>query len=245
LRIAVVSDIHANGDALDAVAREVERFRPDRVVHLGDLVGYNAEPEKCVRWAMANCSDGILGNHDAVVTGKADGEFFHHLALEADRWSASRLSDESMSYLAALPARVALDGGILLVHGAPSDPDRYLFRLDDAEEEMARVAEDGESAIVLFGHTHLPAAYLRREDGSVLSAPLRDLRWSSGEIVLLNPGSVGQPRDRDPRASFLFLDTGVPEVAWIRIPYDIDRCRRKILEAGLPRFFSDRLADGT
>jgi len=245
LRIAVVSDIHANGDALDAVAREVERLRPDRVLHLGDLVGYNAEPEKCVRWAMANCSDGILGNHDAVVAGKADGEFFHHLALEADRWSASRLSDESMSYLAALPARVALDGGILLVHGAPSDPDRYLFRLDDAEEEMARIAEDGESTIVLFGHTHLPAAYLRREDGSVLSAPLRELRWSAGEIVLLNPGSVGQPRDRDPRASFLFLDTGVPEAVWVRIPYDIDRCRRKILEAGLPRFFSDRLADGT
>jgi len=245
LRIAVVSDIHANGDALDAVAREVDRLRPDRVVHLGDLVGYNAEPEKCVRWAMANCSDGILGNHDAVVTGKSDGEFFHHLALEADRWSASRLSDESMSYLAALPGRVALDGGILLVHGAPSDPDRYLFRLDDAEEEMARIVADGESTIVLFGHTHLPAAYLRREDGSVLSAPLRELRWCAGEIVLLNPGSVGQPRDRDPRASFLFLDTGVPEAAWVRVPYDIDRCRRKILEAGLPRFFSDRLADGT
>ncbi len=245
MRIAVVSDIHANGDALDAVARELDRLRPDRVVHLGDLVGYNAEPERCVRWAMANCSAGVFGNHDAVACGKADGTFFHRLALEAVRWSASRLSDEAVSYLAGLPARSSMDEGILLVHGAPSDPDRYLFRLDDAEEEMTRVAREGESTIVLFGHTHLPAAYLRRSDGSVSFAPLRSLRWNEGEIVLLNPGSVGQPRDRDPRASILLLDTGAAEAVWDRIPYDIDRCRRRILEAGLPRFFSDRLATGT
>lgn len=245
MRIAVVSDIHANGDALDAVAREVERMRPDRVVHLGDLVGYNAEPERCVRWAMANCSAGILGNHDAVVCGKASGEFFHRLALEADRWSASRLSDEAISYLAGLPVRTELDGGILLAHGAPSDPDRYLFRLDDAEEELTRVAADGRSTILLFGHTHLPAAYLRQKDGFVLSAPAARLQWAEGETVLLNPGSVGQPRDRDPRSSFLCLDTAARTAEWVRVSYDVERCRRKVIAAGLPRFFADRLADGT
>ncbi|GAB4368863.1 MAG: metallophosphoesterase family protein [Deltaproteobacteria bacterium] len=244
MRIAVVSDIHANGDALEAVARELERLRPDRVVHLGDLVGYNAEPEKCVRWAMEACSDGILGNHDAVVCGKASGEFFHRLALEADRWSASRLSGEAVSYLAGLPVRTELDGGILLSHGAPSDPDRYLFRLDDAEEELTRIAEEGRSTILLFGHTHLPAAYRRRRDGFVLPAPLAGLRWAEGEIVLLNPGSVGQPRDRDPRASFLCLDTVARTADWVRVPYDVEGCRRKVIAAGLPRFFADRLADG-
>lgn len=245
MRIAVVSDIHSNGDALDAVARELDRLRPDRVVHLGDLVGYNAEPEKCVRWAMANCSDGILGNHDAVVCGKAGGEFFHRPALQAARWSARQMSDAGLSYLAGLPVRSTIPGGILLVHGAPSDPDRYLFLLEDAEEEMDLLAGKEDSRIVLYGHTHLPAAFIRRKDGSVVSAPLRACQLAEGEGAMLNPGSVGQPRDRDPRSSFLLFDARSAEASWIRIVYDVNRSRKKVLEAGLPAFFATRLVDGT
>jgi len=245
LRIAVVSDIHSNGDALDAVARELDRLRPDRVVHLGDLVGYNAEPEKCVRWAMATCSAGILGNHDAVVCGKAGGEFFHRPALQAARWSAQQLSDAGMSYLAGLPVRTTIPGGPLLVHGAPSDPDRYLFLLEDAEEEMDLLAGKEDSRIVLYGHTHLPAVFVRRKDGNAVSAPLKGFRLEEGERAMLNPGSVGQPRDRDPRSSFLLFDTRSAEASWIRVSYDVDRSRRKVLEAGLPEFFATRLMDGT
>ena len=245
MRIAVLSDIHSNGDALDAVARRLDRARPDRVIHLGDLVGYNAEPEKCVRWAMANCSGGILGNHDAVVCGKAGGEFFHRPALLAARWSGRQMSDAGLSYLAGLPVRAAVSGGILLVHGAPSDPDRYLFLLEDAEEEMDLLAGREDSRIVLYGHTHLPAAFVRRKDGTAVSAPLKDFRLEEGDAAMLNPGSVGQPRDRDPRSSFLLFDTRTAEASWIRVPYDVDRSRRKVLEAGLPEFFSTRLADGT
>jgi predicted phosphodiesterase len=245
LRIAVVSDIHSNGDALDAVARELDRLAPDRVVHLGDLVGYNAEPEKCVRWAMANCSAGVRGNHDAVVCGKAAGEFFHRPALQAARWSARQMSDAGMSYLAGLPVRMEIPGGILLVHGAPSDPDRYLFLLEDAEEEMDLLAGQDDSRIVLYGHTHLPAAVVRRKDGNSVSAPLKGFHLEEGEAAMLNPGSVGQPRDRDSRSSFLLLDTESAEAFWIRVPYDVDRCRKKVLEAGLPEFFAARLADGT
>lgn len=245
MRIAVVSDIHSNGDALDAVARELDRLRPDRVVHLGDLVGYNAEPEKCVRWAMANCSEGILGNHDAVVCGKADGKSFHKPALQAALWSAERVSRESLDYLAGLPVRAALPGGLLLVHGAPSDPDRYLFLTEDAEEEMDLLVATGGPRRILFGHTHLPTAFVRREEGVVVSAPLDRFRLAEGESAMLNPGSVGQPRDRDPRACFLVVDTGSGEGSWIRVSYDVERCRNRVLEAGLPRFFAARLADGT
>lgn len=245
MRIAVVSDIHSNGDALDAVARELDRVRPDRVVHLGDLVGYNAEPEKCVRWAMANCSDGILGNHDAVVCGKAGGEFFHRPALQAARWSARQMEAPELGYLAGLPVRTTIPGGILLVHGAPSDPDRYLFLLEDAEQEMDLLAGTEDIRVVLYGHTHLPAAFVRRADGNAVSAPLEGFHLEEGDVAMLNPGSVGQPRDRDPRSSFLLFDTGSGAASWIRVAYDVDRSRRKVLEAGLPAFFATRLVDGT
>lgn len=244
MRIAVLSDIHANGEALDAVMREMDRIEPDRVVHLGDLVGYNAEPEKCVRWAMEHTADGILGNHDAVASGMAEGRFFNAPALTAARWSAAHISDISRRYLRDLPERRVLDGGLYLVHGAPSDPDRYLFTLDDAVEELDRLPADDSPAIVFFGHTHIPAAVLRRRDGSTDSVFPGEVRIGEGERALLNPGSVGQPRDHNPRASFLVFDTTSLTAAWIRVPYDVPACRRKVLAAGLPRYFADRLADG-
>lgn len=245
MRLAVVSDIHSNGDALRAVAREIDRQRADRIVHLGDLVGYNAEPEACVRWVREHASTGVYGNHDAVVTGRAGGEFFHRPALFAARWSAEHISPESISYLSGLPETIRLPEGILLVHGAPSDPDRYLFLLEDAEEEIALLSGDFPPHVVFFGHTHVPAAFVRRADGSTVSAPLGRLRIGEGEIAMMNPGSVGQPRDRNPEASFLLFDTRTAEATWIRVPYDVGSCQRKILAAGLPKFFASRLGDGT
>jgi predicted phosphodiesterase len=245
VRVAVVSDIHGNGDALDAVAAEIGRLAPDRIYHLGDVVGYNAEPEKCVRWVMERTTGGIAGNHDAVVTGRAGGEFFHAPALLAARWTAAHLSAEAMAYLSGLPDRLAVEEGILLAHGAPSDPDRYLFFLEDAAEEFERLAASPGTRVVFFGHTHIPAAFIRSRDGGIVSSPLSGFGLRKGEAALLNPGSVGQPRDRDPRASFLLFDTRTLSASWIRVPYDIGSCRRKILEAGLPRIFATRLADGT
>lgn len=245
MRLAVVSDIHSNGDALEAVSREIDRLRADRIVHLGDLAGYNAEPEKCIRWAMERTAGGILGNHDAVVAGRADGELFHRPALLAARWSAEHISPDSMAYLRGLPESLRFSEHILLVHGAPSDPDRYLFLLEDAEEEMNRLTAAPPPRVVLFGHTHVPAAFVRRKDGTTDSVPLEGLRICEGEIAFLNPGSVGQPRDRNPLASFLVYQADTGEASWIRVPYDVESCRRKVLAAGLPRFFAVRLADGT
>jgi predicted phosphodiesterase len=245
LKLAVVSDIHANWDALGAVAREIARRRPDRVVHLGDLVGYNAEPERCVAWAAENAVDGVMGNHDAVACGRSAGETFNPPALEAARWSAARISPESSAFLFRLPERLAVGEDILLVHGAPSDPDRYLFRLADAEDEMAAVSGEAAPRVVLFGHTHVPAAFVRKRGGAVTPAPLEGFRLGEGDRAMLNPGSVGQPRDRDPRASFLILDTDTGEASWIRVPYDVKACQAKVIAAGLPRFFAARLSDGT
>ena len=240
-----MSDIHANGDALDAVARELARRRPDRVVHLGDLVGYNAEPERCVAWAAENGVDGVMGNHDAVVCGKSGGENFNSPALEAARWSAARVSPGSAAFLSRLPDRVAIGEEILLVHGAPSDPDRYLFRLRDAEVEMEAFPGGTGLRVVFFGHTHVPAAFVRKGGGGTASAPPAGFRLERGDRAMLNPGSVGQPRDGDPRASFLIFDTDTGEASWIRVPYDVKACQAKVIAAGLPRFFAARLSEGT
>lgn len=240
-----MSDIHANGEALDAVAREIARLRPDRVVHLGDLVGYNAEPDRCVAWAGSGAVDGVMGNHDAVVCGKSGGETFNPLALEAARWSAARVSAGSAAFLSRLPDRIAIGDDILLVHGAPSDPDRYLFRLEDAGEEMAAFPAGTGPRVVFFGHTHVPAAFVRKGGGAAAAAPLAGFRLEQGDRAMLNPGSVGQPRDRDPRASFLVFDTETGEASWIRVPYDVKACQAKVIAAGLPRFFAARLSEGT
>jgi predicted phosphodiesterase len=246
VKIAVLSDLHANGDALAAVVRELERLRPDRVFHLGDLVGYNAEPEVCVRWAMAHTAGGVSGNHDAVACGRSAGENFHEAARIAALWSGEHLSGASREYLARLPTRHDVEGGPILVHGAPGNPDRYIYSVLQAAEELASPGLTGAGGPVFFGHTHVAGGFVRRETGVVEPvSPRSVLRLRSGERALLNPGSVGQPRDRNPDASFLLFDLERREATWVHVPYDIEAARARVLAADLPSIFADRLRDGT
>ena len=245
MKIAVLSDIHANGDALASVVRELDAIRPDRVYHLGDLVGYNAEPEECVRWAMADTAGGVSGNHDAVACGRSRGNDFHRAALQAALWSGRHVSGEAREYLAVLPARRAVEGGALLVHGSPSDPDQYVYTAGQAAGEFDALAPGEAEGPVFFGHTHLAGAFVRREDGAVEPVRPGTLVLRRGERALVNPGSVGQPRDRNPDASFVVYEPSVRKVTWVRVPYDIEAARGKVLAAGLPPVFAERLRDGT
>jgi predicted phosphodiesterase len=245
VKIAVLSDIHANGDALAAVARELEGIRPDRVYHLGDLVGYNAEPEGCVRWAMGSAAGGVSGNHDAVACGRSAGRHFHRAALQAALWSGRHVSGEAREYLASLPERRTVEGGSLLVHGSPGDPEQYVYTVDQAAGELERLDPGEGEGPVFFGHTHLAGAFVRREDGTVEAVRPGTLLLRRGERALVNPGSVGQPRDRNPEASFVVFDPERRKVTWIRVPYDVEAARRKVLDAGLPQVFAERLRDGT
>ena len=244
MNVAILSDIHANFDALTAVVAELSRLRPDRTYHLGDLVGYNAQPEECVRWAMADTAGGISGNHDAVACGRATGRNFHAGARKAALWSRDRISRESRDYLAGLPVQRFIEGGALLVHGAPSEPGRYVDSVEYASQELSTLFAAVAAGPIFFGHTHVAGGFVRRENGRVEPVSGKEFRLQPGERALLNPGSVGQPRDRNPDASFLLYDTGDGRVTWVRVPYDVEAARRKVLEAGLPREFADRLREG-
>jgi predicted phosphodiesterase len=244
LNVAILSDIHSNFDALSAVAAELARRRPDRIYHLGDLAGYNAQPEECVRWAMANAPAGVSGNHDAVACGRATGRNFHAAARKAALWSRDRISPESREYLSLLPVQRSIEGGALLVHGAPSDPGRYVLSVDHAAQELSSLFASVATGPIFFGHTHVAGGFVRRGNGRVESVPAGEFRLLPGERALLNPGSVGQPRDRNRNASFLLFDTAGGTVTWVRVSYDVEAARLKVLEAGLPREFADRLRDG-
>jgi len=244
VRIAVLSDVHANLDALYAVVREISRRGADRVFHLGDLAGYGAEPEACVQWAMEYAAGGVYGNHDEVACALATGEYFQEAARKAAFWSRANLSKESKEYLAGLSSRFEVAGDAMLVHGSMEDAGRYIYSIDHAMEEMdSPMYEAG--IPVFFGHTHIAGGFVLREGGSMERVLYERLRLGRHDRALLNPGSVGQPRDRNPDASFLMYDTDSREVEWVRIPYNVESARQKIISAGLPAFFADRLRNGT
>ena len=244
MNVAILSDIHANFDALSAVASELSRLRPDRTYHLGDLTGYNAQPEECVHWAMAHTAGGISGNHDAVACGRATGRNFHAAARKAAFWSRDRISRESRDHLSGLPVQRFIEGDAMLVHGAPSEPGRYVDSVEYAAQELSTLFAAASAGPIFFGHTHAAGGFVRRETGRMEPVPAREFLLRPGERALLNPGSVGQPRDRNPDASFLLYDTDAGRVTWVRVPYDVEAARRKVLDAGLPREFADRLRDG-
>jgi diadenosine tetraphosphatase ApaH/serine/threonine PP2A family protein phosphatase len=239
MRVAVLSDIHSNLVALDAVLAHAGPV--DALWHLGDIVGYGPDPDGVVGRLAERAAVGVRGNHDAAAIGGLEIDWFNPEARAAIEWTRRAMSDATRSWLAALPERRVLEG-ITLVHGSPRDPIReYISDRFVAEDNLAVL----ESRYALHGHTHVPVAWL--EGGSRVSL-LRVDDGSSLELgrtrALLNPGSVGQPRDGDPRAAYLVLDTDAGLVRWHRVPYEIAPVQAAIRAAGLPPRLADRLAVG-
>lgn len=242
MRIGVLSDIHANLDALDAVLAHLDRLRPDLLVCLGDFVGYGPDPTACVERLRPRLAAAVLGNHDAAATGARPIDDFNLLAQEAIRWTQGALSEAARDYLRALPERDER-GGMLLVHGSPREPvEEYLL---DARRARASFAADG-FRLAVVGHTHQPAVF--EETGSRVSArgllpevPCA-LRPTSRYIV--NVGSVGQPRDGDPRAACVIVDTDARTATLYRVAYPIEATQAKMEAAGLPAALIERLALG-
>lgn len=247
MKLLVISDLHSNEDAVRAVFQRVRRRRFDRIVCLGDVVGYGAEPNQVLDRLrrLPAPVDFVRGNHDRVVNGDDDGSAFNEVARVAAFWTRDKLSRVNRHFLSRFrvgPFTVHED--VTLCHGSPADEDQYLVTLPDADEMLRR---EGATWISLFGHTHLPTVFELRPDGEVTGCIYRNetsVRLDRKSRYLINPGSVGQPRDRNPDASFAIVDTGKGRVQFLRVPYDRPKTQRAILAAGLPKVLAQRLDHG-
>lgn len=239
MRIAVLSDIHSNIVALDAVLAHLGSV--DAVWHLGDVVGYGPEPDAVVERLVAIGAVGVRGNHDAAAAGGREIDYFNPDARSAMEWTRRRITDTTRAWLAALPER-RVEGDTTLVHGSPRDPIwEYVTSLSIARAGMEVMT----TTLGLHGHTHVPVAFVNTDGRLGALVPSDGSTVDLGDrAALINPGSVGQPRDDDPRSSYLVLDQERRSVAWHRVEYDIDAVATAMRAGGLPERLAERLHHG-
>lgn len=248
MRFFILSDVHANLEALEAVLDAVPRPAYDRLLVLGDLVGYGANPNEVVDRIYALHPDALIrGNHDKVASGIEPPQHFNDVAAAAALWTLQMLTPENRQRVATLPpGPVIVDERVEICHGTPFDEDVYVFDQSDAH----RALEASERPVCFFGHTHVAGAFVRT--GARLDAILPPVCCPDTTRIpidraaryLINPGSVGQPRDGDPRAAYALYDTDLGEVQLYRVPYRVDMAQQKIVAAGLPQSLAKRLGVG-
>jgi predicted phosphodiesterase len=245
VRYLIISDIHGNLEALQAVAADA-RGEYDAVLCLGDVVGYGADPNAVTEWARQHAQLTVRGNHDRACTGQVDLQWFNPVAQASVLWTQRQLTPANAAWLSALPAGPVTVDGFTLVHGAPGDEDQYLINVEDAW----LATQCCTARVTFFGHTHLQGGFemrgrrvLRIEKPSPLERE-SVFEFGGAESLLLNTGSVGQPRDRDPRAAYTLYDPAHPRIIFRRVAYDLAGAQRKIRAAALPTLLADRLADG-
>jgi predicted phosphodiesterase len=235
----ILSDIHANLEALDAVLRDA-RGRYDRILCLGDLVDYGADPKAIVEWARANVPVIIRGNHDKACCSDDPLENYHPAARASAMWTRGVLSPDHISYIERLPRGPLRYEDFDLVHGSPADEDEYMITPSDAENAREAIG----APLTFFGHTHLQGGFLVTRRGVRRIAPDGILELEPDHYYLINPGSVGQPRDGDPRAAYALYSPAEHTVEYRRVDYDIEKAADKIQAAGLPQQLAARLFVG-
>ena len=251
MRIAVLSDIHSNLEALEAVLAALGSV--DGVWHLGDVVGYGPAPEAVVDRLREAGAIGVRGNHDDAAGGGESIEFFNPDGYRAMEWTRTRIDERTRLYLASLPETTVPGGSdFTLAHGSPSDP---IWEYLDSAAAAGRNLPAFDTPYCLVGHTHVPRVFreARERSGGAATEPTRmqpvriggDGRLTIDERrLIVNPGSVGQPRDGDPRASYILIDTQAATITWHRVHYDLAATQKAILAAGLPPNLALRLAFG-
>ncbi len=246
MRYLVISDIHANLEAFETVLAEAKPLNYEKVLLLGDLVGYGGDPNAICERVRAMKPDALIrGNHDKVGSGVESPEGFNAVARSAIKWTYETLTTENREWLAALPAGpMIVDDMIEICHGTPFDEDAYVF--DDLD--ALRAMHAARRPLCLFGHTHVQVGHYLSRDQFGLATPEDHrpltIKLDDANRYLINPGSVGQPRDGDPRAGFGIVDTTAREMTIYRVEYPIQKAQSRILEEGLPDVLAQRLALG-
>ena len=240
MRYAILSDIHGNLEALQAVLADAAD-RTDAVLCLGDTVGYGADPGPCVELVGARAAAGVAGNHEYAVTGRMDMEWFNPHARRAAEWTHDHLDVDCHAYLEALPL-VAEVHDAVLVHASPSRPEEWDYVMSAADGFAA--LREFSTRLCFIGHSHVPGAWSIASAGAEHEVGAVHLRLEPGRRYLVNVGSVGQPRDRDARAAYAVWDVDAAAVEIRRVAYDVEMARHKIMAAGLPAVLGDRLRAG-
>jgi predicted phosphodiesterase len=245
VRYLILSDIHANLEGLEA-ALEHAAGKYDQVLCCGDLIGYGADPNAVAEWVRAHAAAVVRGNHDKASVGLDDLEWFNPVARAAALWTCSELTPDNAAYIRNLPrGPLALDG-FQLVHGSPLDEDEYILDVADAGLVFGYL----ETPLTFFGHTHLQGGFIwnHARVESIEKTPAAEerqtLELDTECVYMINPGSVGQPRDGDPRAAYVLYNPEESFLIFYRLPYDIRKAQQKIRRAGLPPILADRLAAG-
>jgi predicted phosphodiesterase len=246
VRYLIISDLHSNWEALQAVLEDTAG-KYDQILCCGDLVGYGADPNPVVDWVRQNVKSTVRGNHDRACVGLEDLEWFNPVAQVGTLWTMERLTPDNAEFIRNLPMGPVAVSNFQLIHGSPVDEDDYLVNAEDAGGAFPYA----ESSLVFFGHTHLQGGFRWRRE-QVQSIGRLHPEWQTRYLLeidpecayLVNPGSVGQPRDGDPRAGYVLYDSDNEILFYHRVAYDIGTTQRKIIEAGLPELLAARLAVG-
>lgn len=245
MRYLVFTDIHGNLEALLAVLKFVMKKRIDHYLFLGDLVGYGASPNEVVQKLSALKPLSLVrGNHDKAVCGLDSVQTFNPIAASAIYWTKSRITKKNFDFLYKLKkSPEVVQETITICHGSPFDEDYYIFGEFDAAEAFSYF----QTPVCFFGHTHFPFVYAEKDqivEGTFLEGRTNEVKLEKGVRYLINPGSVGQPRDRNPMAAFAIYDSDARTVKFFRVEYDIAEAQRKILEQNLPSALAERLTLG-
>jgi len=242
MRYLIFSDLHSNLESLKSFSQIIKTIDHDKKVFLGDLVGYGADPNACVDWVREKADIILGGNHDYAVLGKTELTYFNPYAYQACLWTRQELTGENKDFLGGLPCEI-VEAGIHWVHSSPYEPERWHYVVSRAD---GKINFDHFSAQVCFlGHSHRPVIIEQAQDGTIsdcVSPTTWELKPDCRTII--NVGSLGQPRDGNPKPSFVIYDSNAGTIEFHRYEYDFATTQRKILDNGLPSFLADRLSVG-
>ncbi len=231
LRYAIISDLHANLQAWNAVLTDIRSMNADEIICLGDVVGYGPKPADVLELAYANVHHFLLGNHDAVLCGKMNPDCFNETAQQIINWTASQISAEGKKFFGKLP--YVIDGGrFCCAHADPASPARYAYILE--AEAALQVWETVAHQLTFVGHSHVPGLYVVGKSGRAHWLPPTDFAMEAQKRYIVNVGSVGQPRDGDVRADYCLFDTETESILFRQVPFDLDAYREDLAGAGLP-----------